>query len=122
MSENLYPAFIKNLPEADLPIEKVVGYLLQGNRGQICFFDFEPGVEVPEHSHGNKWGVVLEGEFSLTMGGEAKRIRKGESYYIPAGVVHYATFDRSCKVMDFFGRCGSVSAEVENKIRSKSQL
>jgi len=102
MSTSLYPEFIKNLPEADLPIEKVVGYLLQGKSGQICFFDSEPGVEVPEHSHGNQWGVVLEGEFSITIGGETKRLRKGDSYTIPAGVLHSATFDQPCKVLDFF--------------------
>ena len=102
MNENLYPEFIKNLPEADLSIEKVVGYLLTGNHGQICFFDFEPGVEVPEHSHGNQWGVVLEGELSLTIGEETKRMRKGDSYYISAGVVHSAKFDQACKVLDFF--------------------
>lgn len=102
MSENLYPEFIKNLPEADLPIDKVIGYLFQGNHGQICFFDFEPGVEVPEHSHGHQWGVVLEGEMSLTIDGETKRMRKGDSYYIPAGVVHSAKFDQRCKALDLF--------------------
>ena len=122
MSENLYLAFIKNLPEADLPIEKVVGYLLQGNRGQICFFDFEPGVEVPEHSHGNKWGVVLEGEFSLTMGGEAKRIRKRRILLYSGRRRTLGNFRSVVQSDGLFRRCGSVSAEVKNKIRSKSQL
>ena len=102
MSESLYPEFIRNLPEADLPIDKVIGYLLQANHGQICFFDFEPDVEVPAHSHGDQWGVVLEGEMSLTIGGETKLRRTGDSYYIPAGVVHSAKFHQHCKVMDFF--------------------
>ncbi|MFQ5676315.1 MAG: cupin domain-containing protein [bacterium] len=102
MGDSLYPEFIKNLPEADLPIEKVVGYLFQGNQGQICFFDFAPGVDVPAHSHGNQWGVVLEGEMSLTIGGETRIMRKGDSYYIPAGVEHSAKFDKACKVLDLF--------------------
>lgn len=55
MSESFYPEFIRNLPEADLPLEKVVGYLFQGARGQICFFDFEGNIEVPPHAHGNQW-------------------------------------------------------------------
>ena len=102
MSKEFYPEFIRNLPEADLPIDKVVGYLFQGYQGQICFFDFEPGIDVPAHSHGNQWGVVLDGEFSITIGEETRTLRKGDSYYIPAGNVHSARFDQACKVLDFF--------------------
>ncbi len=102
MSDNFYPEFIRKLPEADLPIDKVVGYLFQGVSGQICFFDFEPGTSVPAHSHGNQWGVVLDGAFSFTIGGETNIVRKGDSYYIPAGVEHSAEFTQTCKVMDFF--------------------
>lgn len=102
MAKQLYPEFIRNLPEANLPIEKVVGYLFQGERGQICFFEFEPPNEVPAHSHGDQWGVVLEGEMLLTVDGETRLMQKGDSYYIPAGVVHSAKFEKPCKVLDFF--------------------
>ncbi|MFQ5769409.1 MAG: cupin domain-containing protein [bacterium] len=102
MSDNFYPEFIRNLPEADLPIDKVVGYLFQGTHGQICFFDFEPGTVVPAHAHGNQWGVVLDGAFSLTIDGKTKIMHKGDSYYIPADMSHSAIFDQSCKVLDFF--------------------
>lgn len=102
MSENFYPEFIRNLPQADLPIEKVVGYLFQGTHGQICFFEFESGTEVPAHSHGNQWGVVLDGEFNLTMNGKTRTLRRGDSYYILAGTVHSAKFEQSCRILDFF--------------------
>lgn len=102
MSDSLYPEFIKNLPEADLPVDRVTGYLFQGTHGQICFFDFQSDTEVPAHSHGNQWGVVLEGELSLTMNGETKVVRRGDSYFIPAGVVHSAVINQPCKVLDFF--------------------
>ncbi|MFQ5602636.1 MAG: cupin domain-containing protein [bacterium] len=102
MTEKFYPEFIRNLPEADLPIENVIGYLFQGTHGQICFFDFKPGIEVPAHAHGNQWGVVLDGEMKLTIAGETKVMQKGDSYYIPAGVVHSAKFEHPCKVLDFF--------------------
>ncbi|MFQ5823921.1 MAG: cupin domain-containing protein [bacterium] len=102
MRENFYPEFIRKLPQADLPIDKVVGYLFQGTHGQICFFDFEAGTDVPAHSHGNQWGVVLDGKFSLTMNGDTRTLRKGDSYYIPAGMVHSAKFEQACKILDFF--------------------
>lgn len=102
MSADFYPEFIRKLPEADLPIDGVVGRLLQGEKGQICFFDFEPGTEVPAHSHGHQWGVVLDGAFNLTIDGQARTVSKGDSYYVPAGVVHSAVFDQVCRVLDFF--------------------
>ena len=102
MNEQPYPSLIRNLPEADLPIDNVVGHLFQGVNGQICFFDFQPGTKVPAHSHGDQWGIVIEGAFNLTIDGEAKKLSKGDSYYIPAGVAHSATFDQPCKVLDFF--------------------
>ena len=102
MSDNFFPQFIRNLPKADLPIDKVVGCLFQGTHGQICFFEFEPGAEVPAHSHGDQWGVVLDGEFNLTMNGKKRTLRQGDSYYIPARTVHSAKFEQSCKVLDFF--------------------
>lgn len=102
MNDQFFPEFIRNLPEADLPINKVVGYLFQGTHGQICFFEFEPGIEVPAHSHGNQWGVVLHGEFNLTMNGKTRTLRQGDSYYIPEGMVHSANFEKTCKILDFF--------------------
>jgi len=58
--------------------------------------------EVPPHSHGAQWGVVLKGEMLLTIGGIAKSYKKGDSYYIPAGVVHSADFKTKVFVIDFF--------------------
>lgn len=38
----------------------------------------------------------------LTIGGETRTYRRGDSYYIPAGVVHSAVFKRRVRVVDFF--------------------
>ncbi len=97
-----YPDLIRELPEADLPIEKVVGRLFQGEHGQICFFEFEPPNDVPPHSHARQWGIVIDGEMWLTIDGETKLMQKGDSYFIPAGVMHSARFEKPCKVLDFF--------------------
>jgi len=102
VSTSQYPDLIQNLPQANLPVAGVIGYLFQGKEGQICFFDFEGGTEVPAHSHGAQWGIIIEGELSMTIGDKTQIMRRGDSYYVPAGVVHSAVIDKPCKVMDFF--------------------
>ena len=89
-SENPFPPIITNLPEADMPFEGLEAYLLQGENQQVLFMAFEQAVEVPEHSHEAQWGVVLDGEIELTMAGETKIFKRGDSYYIPKDVLHSA--------------------------------
>ena len=97
-----YPPEINALPEADIPFEGVRGRLMQGADHQVVFFEIEPIGEVAPHSHGAQWGVVFEGEMELTIGGEIRSYRKGDHYYIPAGVLHSARFSRKTWLMDFF--------------------
>jgi quercetin dioxygenase-like cupin family protein len=70
----------------------VRGWISQAADGQVVFFDIEPVGEIPPHSHGEQWGIVVEGEMELTIGGEVRRCRAGDSYHIPAGTVHSARF------------------------------
>ena len=42
------------------------------------------------HSHGAQWRTVLEGEFEFTIGDVVHLFNPGDSYHIPAGVVHSA--------------------------------
>lgn len=97
-----YPEIIRTLPEADIPFDGVRGWLSQSDDHQLVFFEIEPIGEVPEHKHGDQWGVVFEGEMELTMNGETRTCRKGDSYFIPAGVLHKATFREKTFLMDFF--------------------
>ena len=100
--EQFYPASITSLPDADIPISGVRGKLLQSEHGQVVFFDIPADAKVPPHAHGAQWGVVLDGEMELTIGQETHIYRKGDSYFIPAGVTHSATFKTRCMVLDFF--------------------
>jgi quercetin dioxygenase-like cupin family protein len=97
-----YPDMIRGLPEIDIPIAGVRGWLLQGGATQIVFFDIEPVGAIPPHSHKAQWGVVLEGEMELTIDGETATRRKGDWYFIPAGVVHSATITKRIQVIDIF--------------------
>jgi quercetin dioxygenase-like cupin family protein len=97
-----YPSMITDLPRADIPFDGVEGWLLQGPKQQLVFMDIAPIGAVPEHSHRAQFGVVLAGEMTLTIGGESKRLGKGDTYFIPDGVPHSAVFHSQVKVIDMF--------------------
>ena len=102
MAELAFPGPIQALPEADISFRGIRGWLLAGERGQVVFMDIAPIGEVPPHAHGAQWGVVVEGEMVLTIGRETRTYRRGDSYFIPAGVVHSALFKSRVLVVDFF--------------------
>ena len=97
-----YPDVIKNLPEADIPFEGVRGWVSQSEDHQIVFFVIEAIGAVSEHKHGDQFGVVFEGEMDLTIGGKTKTYKKGDTYFVPAGVVHGAVFKKKTFLMDVF--------------------
>ncbi len=68
MSETAYPDMITGLPRADIPIDGVRGWIAQAANRQIVFFDIDPIGEIPPHSHGEQWGVVVEGRMELSGG------------------------------------------------------
>ena len=84
----IFPDPIRNLPEADIPLEGVTAYLSQSDTHQIVFMQFEKDVDLPEHAHAAQIGIVLEGKIELVIDGEKKCYTKGDRYYIPAGVAH----------------------------------
>jgi quercetin dioxygenase-like cupin family protein len=98
----MYPEIINNLPEADIPFKGIKGRLSQAESHQVVFFEIDAVGDLPAHSHGAQWGIVVGGEMDLTIGGETNTYRKGDAYYIPAGVVHSATFREKTWVIDFF--------------------
>ncbi|MHA2296378.1 MAG: cupin domain-containing protein [Candidatus Hodarchaeales archaeon] len=97
-----FPEIISSLPEADIPIPGVQGWIAQGKEFQIIFFDVETTEEVPPHSHGEQYGIIIEGEVSLTIGGETRRYSKGDTFYVPEGVVHHAVFHSRFRSVEFF--------------------
>jgi len=46
--------------------------------------------------------MVVEGEMELTIDGKTKTYHKGDSYFIPEGNLHSATFKTKTWVMDYF--------------------
>ena len=101
-----WPEMIQGLPEADIPFPGVRGWLEQSASHQTVYFDIQQGMEVPPHSHGAQWGIMVEGMMTLTIAGVPRQINKGDWYFIPAGAVHSATFAVRSQVIDVFEDAG----------------
>ena len=68
MNRPEFPGFIKRLPEADLPFDGLRGWLLQSDSGQVLFNESDVEMTVPEHSHCNQWGFVIDGKIVVQDG------------------------------------------------------
>jgi quercetin dioxygenase-like cupin family protein len=102
MAQAEFPKLITELPQADIPFPGVRGWISQATNHQIVFMDIDPVGEVPAHSHGEQWGIVVAGEMELTIGDQTRRYGPGDSYHIPAGVVHGAKFLSHFQAIDVF--------------------
>jgi quercetin dioxygenase-like cupin family protein len=98
----IFPEPIRNLPEADIPLNGIKAYLSQSENHQIIFMEFSEDVEVPEHSHESQWGIVLEGRIELAIGGAKHTYLRGDRYFIPKGVKHSAKIYAGYADITFF--------------------
>ncbi len=101
MSE-IFPEPIRNLPQANIPLDGIKAYLSQAEDHQILFMEFTEDVEVPEHSHEAQWGVVLAGKSELTIDGVERTYSKGDSVFIPKGAKHSAKIHAGYADISFF--------------------
>ena len=97
-----FPGFVRSLPEADLPFEGLRGWLLQSDSGQVLFNESDIEVLVPDHSHGEQWGIVIDGKIEMTIGGQTMTYCRGDTYFIPAGAVHRAQISPGFRAVDYF--------------------
>ena len=107
----IFPDAVRNLPEAELPLEGARAYLSQAEGHQILFMVFEQDVDLPRHAHAAQWGIVLEGEITLTIGDETRTYGKGERYYIPAGVPHAGRIHAGYADITFFDQADRYQAK-----------
>ena len=64
---------------------------LFGEGAMLNLIEFEPGAEVPLHSHPHEQlGIVLEGMQALVVEGVAHELGPLEAYVLPGGVEHSA--------------------------------
>jgi mannose-6-phosphate isomerase-like protein (cupin superfamily) len=98
----IFPEPIRNLPEADIPLDGLKAYLSQSDSHQILFMEFDEDVEMPEHSHESQWGVVLEGKVDLTIEGVERTYTKGDRIFIPKGAKHSGKIYAGYSDISFF--------------------
>jgi len=82
----------------------IIARTFWGQKMLAAVVDLDPETILPMHNHPHEQlGIVIEGEFELTIGGEARILKPGDVYLIPGGVEHGAkTFAQPVKVMDVF--------------------
>ena len=60
-----------------------------GEKVMLSLVECAPHSVVPNHSHPHEQaGIVMQGDFDMTIGGETKRLKPGDAYVIPGGVEH----------------------------------
>ncbi len=98
-----FPAWIGDLPEVDTPFEGLEGRLLSGPNGQTVFFLATRDLDVPPHSHGAQYGVVVAGRIEVRVGGrEARVLNPGDAYEIAAGEEHAARVEAGTALVEVF--------------------
>lgn len=91
MSEDL-PQIIKELPQINTPTNSIIGHLIQGISNQAVIFEAKAGTQIPTHTHAAEWGIVIEGEFEITIGNEKTIYRKGDTFFVPENTPHSGYF------------------------------
>lgn len=60
-----------------------------GEKVMMSVVEIAPHGVVPNHSHPHEQaGIMMQGEFDMTIGGETRRLKAGDAYVIPGGVEH----------------------------------
>lgn len=98
------PDFILGFPSLELPFpaDVVTTRAVRSDRGLVVFFMFKQAMDLPPHAHKGQWGTVIEGSIEFTIGGNTRTYQPGDSYSIPAGVVHSAHIPAGTVVIDVF--------------------
>ena len=99
-----FPSFINDLPSLDVPFpsDVVQTSAVRSDEALVVYFTILKDVELPEHSHGPQWGAIFEGEIELTIGGETRTYRPGDTWDIPAGTLHSGKLKAGSLLMDVF--------------------
>ncbi|MDM8537359.1 cupin domain-containing protein [Desulfobacterales bacterium HSG17] len=69
----------------------------------FSYWNITAGAELPDHSHPHEQVAnILEGEFELTVDGQAKIITPGDVVVIPSKASHSGRAITDCRILDVF--------------------
>jgi quercetin dioxygenase-like cupin family protein len=81
----------------------LIGRFVHSGHMTVAYWNFDPGVEVPDHSHEHEQIVnVIEGTLDLTVEGETVRLEKDSVVIIPPNAAHSGRSVTRCRVIDIF--------------------
>lgn len=74
--------------------------IIQNQSGSITLFAFDKGQSLSEHTAPfDAFVMVLDGEFTITIGGKAHNVKAGEAIIMPANVPHALVATSTAKML-----------------------
>jgi len=111
--KELFPmSILKKLVEANSPYPGMRGWIHQGEKTQIVFWHAKNGCVCEPHTHPyDEWGVVISGYTEETVEGKKRIYRQGDSFFIPANVLHSAKMSKNYRAIDIFASPTHIKAK-----------
>ncbi len=96
--------------------ENIYGQVHHSDNLTCGYITIGAGVDLPEHHHPHEqWSHLLEGEIEFIVGGEKRKMKPGETAYIPGNVPHSGRTITECKLIDIFSPVREEWIELEKK-------
>jgi quercetin dioxygenase-like cupin family protein len=83
----------------------IEGYVFDGADGsQMAFWECHTAGSSAEHSHDyDEYFTVVQGQYSLIMGGQEIPVTAGQEYWIPRGKPHAGEYIEGTRTIHHFG-------------------
>lgn len=103
-----FPEFMRNPKNAIASASQskgVEGYVYDGADGsQVAYWTCAEGGISKEHVHDyDEYMLVVEGCYTLIMGGKKLPVKAGQEYFIPKGAPHAGEFVKGTRTIHAFG-------------------
>jgi quercetin dioxygenase-like cupin family protein len=106
---NAFPQFMKDpanrIRQSSQATRGVEGYVFDGVNGtQMAFWTCAENATSAEHAHDyDEYLVVVQGCYTLIIGGRRIPLKAGEEYVIPQGVLHRGEVLAGTRMIHAFG-------------------
>lgn len=104
-----FPEFMRRpanrIGKASQYTDGIEGYVFNGADGsQMAFWTSYHDGESKEHTHDyDEYFVVVQGEYTVVIGGKEEPVGVGQEYYIPKGIPHSGRAVAGTRTIHCFG-------------------
>ena len=98
---NFFHEIINKVPNRDYGVPGLTVHVDHTSTGTVYFVSAEQDVPFPAHKHAAQWTVVVSGECVFTAEGKSTTYKKGDTYFIPAGLEHQITLKAGYSEVDY---------------------